>query len=64
MFDNPLETYTGQLNLDLTAGKVEQYFEEYRSEWVAVDQFTSKENKEPDTLRMGAIRLHRFERIN
>jgi len=64
MFDNPVETYTGQLKLDLTAGKIEQYFEEFRSEWVAVDQFTSKENKEPDTLRMGAIRLYRFERID
>ncbi len=64
MFDNPVEIYTGQLKFNLTAGKIEQYFEEYRSEWVAVDQFTSKENKEPDTLRMGAIRLYRFERID
>ncbi|HUU19964.1 MAG TPA: hypothetical protein VMW72_22620 [Sedimentisphaerales bacterium] len=64
MFDNPVETYTGQLKLDLTAGKIEQYFEEFRSEWVAVDQFTGKKNKEPDTLRMGAIRLYRFERID
>jgi len=64
MFDNPIETYTGQLKFNLTAGKIEQYFEEFRSEWVAVNQFTSKENKEPDTLRMGAIRLYRFERID
>jgi hypothetical protein len=64
MFDNPVETYTGQLKLDLTAGKIEQYFEEYRSEWVAIDQFTVKENEKPDTLRMGAIRLYRFERID
>jgi len=64
MFDNPLETYTGQLKLDLTAGKVEQYFEEFRSEWVAVDMMPGKESEKPDTLRMGAIRLHRFERID
>ncbi len=64
MFDNPVEIYTGQLKFNLTAGKIEQYSEEFRSEWVAVDQFTSKENEEPDTLRMGAIRLYRFERID
>jgi hypothetical protein len=64
MFDNPLETYTGQLKLDLTAGKIEQYFEEFRSEWVAVDTMPGKESEEPDTLRMGAIRLYRIERID
>lgn len=64
MFDNPVEIYKGRLEFNLTAGKIEQYFEEFRSEWVAIDQFTSKENEEPDTLRMGAIRLHRFERID
>jgi hypothetical protein len=64
MFDNPLETYTGQLKLDLTAGKIEQYLEEFRSEWVAVDTMPGKESEEPDTLRMGAIRLYRIERID
>jgi len=64
MFDNPVEIYTGQLKFDLTAGKVEQYFEEFRSEWVAVDPLAEKENEEPDTLRMGAIRLYRIERID
>jgi hypothetical protein len=64
MFDNPIEIYTGQLKLDLTAGKVEQYLEEFRSEWVAVDTMPGKESEEPDTLRMGAVRLYRFERID
>ncbi len=64
MFDNPIETYTGQLKLDLTSGKVEKYFEEFRSEWIAVDIMSPEENKEPDTLRMGATRLYRFERID
>jgi len=65
MFDNPAETYTGRLKLDLTAGEVEQYFEEFRSEWVAVDLMApSEENKEPDTLRMSATRLYRIERID
>jgi len=64
MFDNPIETYTGQLKLDLTAGNVEQYLEEFRSEWVTVDTMPGKESEEPDTLRMGAIRLYRIERID
>jgi hypothetical protein len=65
MFDNPVEIYTGQLKLDLTLGEVEQYFEEFRSEWIAVDLMSpSEENKEPDTLRMGATRLYRMERID
>ena len=64
MFDNPVEIYTGQLKFDLTAGKVGQYFEEFRSEWVAVDPLPEKENEELDTLRMGAIRLYRIERID
>jgi len=64
MFDNPIETYTGQLKFNLTAGKIEQYFEEFRSEWIAVDIMSPEENKEPDTLRMGATRLYRMERID
>ncbi|MFB0553010.1 MAG: hypothetical protein ACETWQ_06810 [Phycisphaerae bacterium] len=64
MFDNPIETYTGQLKFNLTAGRIEQYLEEFRSEWVAVDTMPGKESEEPDTLRMGAIRLYRFERID
>jgi hypothetical protein len=65
MFDNPVEIYTGRLELDLTAGKIEKYSEEFRSEWIAVDPMASvKEGKEPDTLQMGAIRLHSIERID
>ena len=63
MFDNPIEKYEGRLKLDLTAGKVEQYIEEFRSEWVAVDPMAT-ENEEPDMLRMGAVRLYRVERID
>jgi hypothetical protein len=63
MFDNPVEIYTGRLELDLTAGKVEQYLEEFKSEWVAVDPAATNENKEPDMLRMGAVRIYRIERV-
>ena len=64
MFDNPVETYTGQLKLDLTSGKIEQYFEEFRSEWIAVNPMASEKDKEPDILRMSATRLYHIERID
>ena len=63
MFDTT-ETYTGELRLDLTAGKVEKYFEEFRSDWIAVDPMAPEKEKEPDMLRMSATRLYRIERID
>jgi len=63
MFDNT-ETYTGRLRLDLTSGQIEKYTEEFRSEWIAVDPLATKQEKEPDILRMSATRIHRIERID
>jgi hypothetical protein len=61
MFDNT-ETYTGRLRLDLTSGQIEKYTEEFRSDWVAVDPLATKQETEPDMLRMSATRIHRIER--
>lgn len=63
LFDTT-ETYTGELRLDLTAGKVEKYFEEFRSDWIAVDPMAPEKENEPDMLRMSATRLYRIERID
>ncbi|MCH7557560.1 MAG: hypothetical protein IIB56_08905 [Planctomycetes bacterium] len=63
LFDTT-ETYTGELRLDLTAGKVEKYFEEFRSDWIAVDPMAPEKEKEPDMLRMSATRFYRIERID
>lgn len=64
MFDN-IETYTGRLKLDLTAGKVEKYFEKLQSEWIAVDPSAGqKDDKEPAALKMTATRLYRLEKID
>ena len=63
MFDNT-ETYTGLLRLDLTSGQIEEYSEEFRSDWIAVDPLATKQEKEPDRLRMSATRIHRIERID
>ncbi len=63
LFDTT-EIYTGELRLDLTAGKIEKYFEEFRSDWIAVNLTAPEKEKEPDTLRMSATRLYCIERID
>ena len=62
MFENT-ETYTGRLELDLTAGKVEKYLEKLESEWIAIDPSAAqKEEKEPAVLKMAAVRLYHLEK--
>jgi len=64
MFDNT-ETYTGELILDLTAGKIEKYLEKLWSEWIAVDPLAGQEDdKEPAALKMTANRLYHLEKID
>ncbi len=62
MFDTT-ETYTGQLRLDLTAGKVEKCLEKLHVEWVIVDP-QAKDDKEPAALRMTATRFYSIEKID
>jgi len=63
MFDN-VETYTGELKLDLTTGKIEKYIEELWTEWLVVDPEAKQEDKEPAALRMTASRLYRLEKLD
>jgi hypothetical protein len=64
MFDN-VEEYTGQLQWDLTAGKVLHYLEEMKSEWLVVDPMArQKPDKKPDSLRMTAFSLYSLERVD
>ena len=64
IFDNT-ETYTGELKLDLTAGKVEKYLEKLQTEWVVVDPSAEQEgDSEPAVLRMTATRLYSLEKID
>lgn len=64
MFENT-DTYTGQLNLDLTAGKVENCLETVQSEWIAVEPaFGQEEEKEPAVLTMTATRIYSLEKID
>ncbi len=63
MFDN-IETYTGRLEFDLTAGKIEKSFEKLQTEWIKALPDPSAEEKGPAVLKMGTIRLHGMERID
>jgi len=64
MFDNT-DNYTGELKLDLKTGKIEQYREEIKSEWVAIDLAGGKQgDKAPAALRMTASRLYHIEKID
>ena len=62
MFDN-IETYTGKLRFDLTAGRVGKYHEELRTEWITAEP-NPKNDEEPGVIRMRAIRSHSLEKIN
>ena len=62
MFDN-IETYTGELRLNLTDGKVEQCSEKLLVEWFIVNP-NPKPDEPPAALRMAATRLYSIERID
>ncbi len=64
MFENT-ETYTGRLELDLNAGKIEKCIEALESEWIAVEPMVGEKNesKEPAVLTMTANRLYSLEKI-
>jgi hypothetical protein len=62
MFDTT-EAYEGKLMLDLTGGKIQEYFEKLQTEWVMVDP-KPEPNKEPAALRMAATRLYSIEKID
>lgn len=59
------ETYTGKLEFDVTAGKVQKYQEELDLDWVIVDPSVQQEDvNEPPTLKMGATRFYTLERMD
>lgn len=58
-------TYTGQLKLDLTTGKVEKYIENLQSEWiVALPSVEQRDDEEPVVLTMSDTRLYSLEIID
>jgi uncharacterized protein (UPF0218 family) len=62
-FSDNTETYTGELKLDLTNGKIEECREKLITEWVIVDP-NPKENEQPAALKMAAVRSYSIEKID
>ena len=62
MSDNT-QTYTGELKLDLTGGKVEEYRENLTTEWLIVDP-NPKNSTQPAALKMTAVRSYSIEKID
>lgn len=62
-FSDNTETYTGELKLDLTNGKIEECHEKLTTEWVIVDP-NPKENESPAALKMAAVRAYSIEKID
>ncbi len=59
------KTYTGKLELDLTAGKVKKYLEKLRQEWTTDFPSTEKgANQGPAILTMSTTRLYSIEKID
>lgn len=64
MFDNT-ETYSGQLRMNVTTGKIEEYSEKLTSDWFIVDPSANEINDDdPAALKMSAIRTYKLEKID
>ncbi len=61
MFDN-VETYTGQLWFDLTAGRIEKYLETLQTEWIMANP-NPKKDEAPGVIRLKAVRSYNLEKI-
>jgi hypothetical protein len=62
-FDNKA-TYNGRLKMDLTAGKIEECFEEMRSSWMVAVPSEKQPDAAPAVLTMGESRLYSLKKID
>ena len=59
------KTYTGELEVDLTAGKVKKYHEKLQQEWTTYFPSTEQQtSQEPVILTMSAARFYSIEKID
>ena len=58
------DTYSGQLKMDLTAGTIEECFEEMQISWTRVLQSEEQPEPEPAVLTMGESRMYSLRRID
>jgi hypothetical protein len=62
MSDNT-QTYTGELKLDLTDGKIEECSEKLTIEWIIIDP-NPKKGESPAALKMATVRSYNLEEID
>lgn len=63
MFDN-VDRYDGNVRFDLDAGQIDTYVEQFRTEWVAIDQEAVQSGADrPAAVRMTKTQLYRLERV-
>ncbi|UCC23356.1 MAG: hypothetical protein JSW23_04700 [Planctomycetota bacterium] len=58
------DTYSGQLKMDLTAGTIEECFEEMQISWTRVLQSEEQPEQGPAVLTMGESRAYSLKRID
>ncbi len=63
MFDDN-GTFTGRLKLNLDTGKIEKYSEKLQLEWLVIDPEAGEQDKDPDALKMKAVRSYSLEKID
>lgn len=64
MSDN-IRTYQGKLEINIDAGLIQSYLEQFDSEWIFVDpEHKPDDPAPPAAFRLGAVRLYSLERIN
>ncbi|MCD4830270.1 MAG: hypothetical protein K8R02_00510 [Anaerohalosphaeraceae bacterium] len=64
MFDEQ-DDYTGRMEINLTTGQIQKYYETLEAQWVAIEQAgTQKNDKGPDQLTMGLTSSYSIETVN
>lgn len=65
IFDNDVQTYSGELRLNLTTGKIDEYFEKLESRWLIADpESEQKDDEEFNLIIMSAGQLHSIEKLD
>ncbi len=63
MFDTN-DIYVGRLEIDLNSGKIRKYSEELRTQWLIIQSAGElKEDEEPSSIKMTALRSYKLELI-
>ncbi len=59
------ETYTGGLKIDLNTGKVIEYVDDLKAQWLTIDpQAKPDSDKQPDAVKINIIRSFSIEKVD